>query len=124
MAKADKQTEVFKVKFATKALAFSASVISLSWFFEGWRKIHEGLNSNSIGILSAGILCTLALLTLQAFWIYADEKQKGSLVKRVPLFDRLLDSLLARRAKANALKVDVEEESSLVEGFAWDVPHC
>jgi cytochrome bd-type quinol oxidase subunit 1 len=101
----EKQTSpaaVFKVKFAVKASAFCASVITLSWFFEGWRKIHEALNPASIGILAAGTLCTLGLLAIQSFWIYAEEKQKGSLVREIPLFDLILEKLLAKRANAAA----------------------
>ena len=93
---------VLKVKFALKATAFCASVMTLSWFFEGWRKIHEGLGFWSVSILLAGIFCTIALIIVQAFWIYVEEKQKGSLLRRIALFDKLYDGLVQRKLAQNA----------------------
>ena len=49
---------VFKVKFAMKAIAFSCAVVSLSWFFEGWREIHRAVNFATVGILVVGVVGT------------------------------------------------------------------
>lgn len=89
-------TKRLKVRFAFKTAAFIASVISLSWFFEGWRKINEEATVMHFGILIGGTLLTLALIGLQAYWIYIEEKTKGTLKKRINLFDKIesyLDSL-------------------------------
>ena len=88
---------VLKIKFVFKAAAFWASVLTLSWFFEGWRKIHEGIGFYSVSILVLGIVCTAALVALQAFWIYIEEKQKGSLLRRIQLFEKLYDGLVQRQ---------------------------
>ncbi|HEY9755687.1 MAG TPA: hypothetical protein V6C97_11035 [Oculatellaceae cyanobacterium] len=92
-----KSGAVLKIKFAYKAAAFWASVMTLSWFFEGWRKIHESIGVYSVSILTLGIVCTAALVTLQAFWIYIEEKQKGSLLRRVGLFEKLYEGLVQRQ---------------------------
>lgn len=82
-------TKRLKVRFAFKAAAFIASVISLSWFFEGWRKINEEATIIHFGILIGGTLLTLALIGLQAYWIYIEEKTKGTLKKRIGVFDKI-----------------------------------
>ncbi len=89
-------TKRLKVRFAFKAAAFIASVISLSWFFEGWRKINEEATIMHFSILIGGTLLTLALIGLQAYWIYIEEKTKGTLKKHITLFDKIesyLDNL-------------------------------
>ena len=93
---------VLKVKFVMRAAAFCASVVTLSWFFEGWRRIHQDLGFWSVATLIAGILCTTGLIVVQAFWIYVDEKQKGSLLRRIPLFDKLYEGLVQRKLAQNA----------------------
>jgi hypothetical protein len=92
-----KSGAVLKIKFAFKAAAFWASVLTLSWFFEGWRKIHESVGVYSVSVLLLGIVCTTALVGLQAFWIYVEEKQKGSLLRRIQLFEKLYDGLVQRQ---------------------------
>jgi hypothetical protein len=93
---------VLEVRFAFKATAFCASVITLSWFFAGWRQIHESIGFSSVSTLLAGIVCTGALISLQAFWIYLEEKQKGSLMRRIGLFEKLYDNLVQRKVALNA----------------------
>jgi hypothetical protein len=92
---------VFKVKFPLKAFAFCASVMTLSWFFEGWRRIHTAVDLRStslaIFILIAGVVFTAILIGLQAFWIYAEEKQKGSLLRRLELFEKLYVFFVQRK---------------------------
>jgi hypothetical protein len=91
-----------KVKFALKAAAFCASVLTLSWFFEGWRRIHQELGFVSVSILIAGVVCTLGLIVVQAFWVYVEEKQKGALLRRIGLFETLYENLVQRKLANNA----------------------
>jgi hypothetical protein len=93
---------ILKVKFSLKAAAFCASVLTLSWFFEGWRRIHQEPGFLSVSILIAGVLCTLALIAVQAFWIYAEEKQKGALMRRIGPFEKLYEKLVQRKLANNA----------------------
>lgn len=109
-----KTQSTFKVKFISKALVFSACVLTLSWFFAGWRMIHEAFNLYSLGVMLAGALSTLFLLSLQAFWIYADEKQKGRAVRRMPLFDRLLGELSERKELIEHQKICARERGDHV----------
>lgn len=95
-------TKRLKVRFAFKAAAFIASVITLSWFFEGWRKVNEALTIAHVGILVGGTLLTLALIGLQAYWIYIEEKSKGTLKKKIGLFDKIesyLESLGSKKGE-------------------------
>lgn len=97
-----KRLPILKIRFAFKAIAFIASVISLSWFFEGWRKINEAATVMHIGILIGGTLLTLALICLQAYWIYIEEKTKGTLKKRIGVFDKIetyLESLASQKGE-------------------------
>ena len=89
---------VFKVKFANKAIAFCCAVVSLSWFFEGWREIHRVVNFVTVGTLVAGTVVTLMLLGLMTFWTYCEEKQKGTLVRRIGLFETLYENVMKRHA--------------------------
>jgi hypothetical protein len=93
---------ILKVKFSLKAAAFCASVLTLSWFFEGWRRIHQNLGFVSVSILIAGVVCTLGLIAVQAFWIYVEEKQKGALLRRIGLFEKLHENLVQRKLANNA----------------------
>ena len=91
-----------KVRFAFKVVAFIASVISLSWFFEGWRKVNESATVMHFGILIGGTLTTLALIGLQAYWIYIEEKTRGTLKKRIGVFDKIesyLESLASKKGE-------------------------
>lgn len=92
-------TKRLKVRFAIKAAAFIASVISLSWFFEGWRKINESATLMHFGILIGGTLVTLALIGLQAYWIYIEEKSKGTLKKKIGLFDKIESYLDSKKGE-------------------------
>ena len=89
---------VFKVRFIMKAIAFCCAVISLSWFFEGWREIHRVVNFATVGILVVGTVGTLMLLGLMTFWTYCEEKQKGTLVRRLALFETLYEIVMKRHA--------------------------
>jgi hypothetical protein len=93
---------ILKVKFSLKVVAFCASVMTLSWFFEGWRRIHQDAGFWSVSILIAGIVCTVGLIAIQAFWIYVEEKQKGALLRRIDLFEKLYEGLVQRKLANNA----------------------
>ena len=83
------KTRPLKVKFQVKALALVLSVISLSWFFEGMRQIKQSVSVGHVVLLVAAVLSTVMLLWIQAFWIYLEEKSKGSLKKKVAHFDKM-----------------------------------
>jgi hypothetical protein len=85
-----------KVKFQVKLVAFVAATLSLSLFFEGYRDVTREPSFTNFALLIAGITFTALLLWLQAFWIYVEEKSKGSLKKTVVHFDKLEDVLLRR----------------------------
>lgn len=74
---------------AIKWSVFIASVITLSWFFAGWRQINESGQIGDWAVLVGGTVCTLLLLGVQAYWIYFEEKEKGKLIKRVELFEKI-----------------------------------
>jgi hypothetical protein len=86
----------FKVKFGWKALAFVATTITLSWFFEGYREVQKGWTLSHTGVLAAGIGCTLVMLGVQGYWIYVEEKLKGTLKRRIDLFERIYTHLQKR----------------------------
>lgn len=87
-----------KVKLPIKLFAFTLTVITLSWFFEGWREIQKEPGLVSGAYLFFGTTLTLLLLAVQGYWIYIEEKSTGKLVRKVKLFDKIEAKLLARRA--------------------------
>ncbi len=68
---------------------FIASVITLSWFFAGWRQVNESGQIGDWAILVGGTLSTILLIGVQGYWIYFEEKAKGRLMKRVELFEKI-----------------------------------
>lgn len=80
---------VYKVKFAFKVVAFVCAVISLSWFFEGWRQVSQAPTPAHVGMLILGTVCTLAVLGLMGYWTYFEEKAKGTLRKRIGLYEQI-----------------------------------
>lgn len=85
-----------KTHWAVKLSAFVASVFTLSMFFAGWRQVNEAANLANWSLLVGGTVLTLALIFLQGYWIYFDEKAKGTLRKRIELYERIHDALAAR----------------------------
>lgn len=85
-----------KVKFQLKLVAFVAATLSLSLIFEGYRQVSHEPSLFHFTLLVAGIALTALLIWLQAFWIYVEEKSKGSLKKTVVHFDKLEGVLLRR----------------------------
>jgi hypothetical protein len=78
-----------KVKLPWKVVAFVAATISLSLWFESWRQVSRVQSLAHIMFFLAATLLTLLLVWLQAFWIYLEEKSKGTLTRRVAYFDQL-----------------------------------
>lgn len=78
-----------KIHWTIKVMAFAASVAALSCFFAGWRQVHESSNFANWAVLLGGTAATLLLLTLQGYWIYFAEKEKGTLRKRIVLFEKI-----------------------------------
>jgi dolichyl-phosphate-mannose--protein O-mannosyl transferase len=83
------QSSRLKVKLPYKLLALGCSVIALSWFFEGYRQVSQSPSIAHCAVLVLGVMTTAFLLWLQAFWIYVEEKSKGTLNKEILHFDRL-----------------------------------
>lgn len=78
-----------KVTFRAKAAAFVMTVITLSWFFEGWRQVSAGVTLSHCAVLAAGTGLTLVLLAVQGYWIYVEEKTKGTLKRRIGIYERI-----------------------------------
>ena len=78
-----------KVKFAYKFVNFCLAAYALSWFFEGWREINKELTVGNAAILVAGTVATIFFLAVHFYWIYFEEKSKGTLKKRVELFEKI-----------------------------------
>jgi thiosulfate reductase cytochrome b subunit len=102
-----------KVHWVAKLGAFAGSVLSLSWFFAGWRQVHEAPTAANWLLLATGVLVTAFLVTLQGYWIYFDEKAKGSLRKRIDFYERIHNAL---NAKAKAAACCADEGMSDTDG--------
>jgi hypothetical protein len=105
----------FKVKFGVKLMLFTFSVVALSWFFEGSRQIQQTVNFSSVGYLVAGVVLTLALVLVQAFLIYAEERAKGTRTRNIPFFDKLYVQYVAGRAGAKQTEPGPDIHSIEVE---------
>lgn len=90
---ADTSSKRLKIKFVYKFFAFVFSVVALSWFFEGTRQIQAGLSVSAIVYVLAGSLLTVALIGVQAFFIYAEEKSKDNRTRKIRLFDSIYERL-------------------------------
>lgn len=89
------------IHWSLKWSIFAASVIGLSWFFAGWRQVNEHGGLGDWGVLFGGTASTLLLLTVQGYWIYVEEKQKGKLTKRIELFEKIEKYMQDRKAIKN-----------------------
>lgn len=78
-----------KTHWSLRYSLFIFSVISLSWFFAGWRGINEHGSVADWATLIGGTTLTIGLLAVQGYWIYIEELKKGSLRRHIPLFDRI-----------------------------------
>lgn len=96
----DEPKQHIKVRFKAKAAAFVLATLSLSWFFEGWRQINTVGNIQSYAIIILGTASTLFTLCVWAYWIYMEEKSKGTLKKRIVLFESV-SRFLSEKESAN-----------------------
>ncbi len=91
-----------KVTFKAKAAAFVLTVITLSWFFEGWRQVSASITVPHCAILAAGTGLTLVLLAVQGYWIYVEEKTKGTLKRRIGMYEQIYaNSGSSRRSRGS-----------------------
>lgn len=79
----------FKVKLPIRIAVIILSVLALSWFFEGWREINKSITLVHVAVFVSGTVVTAALLYLQGFWIYLEEKYKGTLRRQIEHFEKL-----------------------------------
>lgn len=86
---------------------FVASVITLSWFFAGWRQVNESGQLSDWGVLVGGTLSTALLLFIQGYWIYFEEKEKGKLTKRVAIYEKI-KAYLDSKADAKVVQTAIE----------------
>lgn len=93
-----------KTHWSLRYSFFIASVISLSWFFAGWRGINENGALADWALLVGATLLTLLLLAVQGYWIYVEELRKGSLKRRIAIYDRIHEKLAARGLERAAQK--------------------
>ena len=103
--KKESQIAPFKVKLPLKLFVFACSVVSLSWFFEGHRRFQQALTMDAIAYLAVGVFLTLALVVVQAFFIYAEEKAKGNRTRTIKPFDKMYETLTKRQAKINVNEI-------------------
>lgn len=69
-------------------------------FFAGWREINTEFGTTACVTLASGTLMTLFLVALQSYWIYFEEKNKGTLQRKIPLFDAI-HSFVDKRMSGN-----------------------
>ena len=85
-----------KIKFSHKLIVFAGAVLALSWFFEGCRKVQESFSVPHLAILLIGTLLTILFMGIYSYWIYLEEKLKGTLKKRIELFEKIHVFLIKR----------------------------
>jgi len=90
------------IHWSVKTSAFALSVWTLSVFFAGWREINTEFGPAACLTLASGTVMTLLLIALQGYWIYFEEKSKGTLQRKVPLFDAI-HSFVDKRMAGNRL---------------------
>jgi len=91
--------KTWRVKPSIKIAVVLLSILALSLFFEGWRQVKSSMTAWHFAIMVSGTVTTIFLLWVQAFWIYMEEKSKGTLKKKIVHFDRLQRYLENRKAR-------------------------
>jgi len=76
-----------RVNGAIRWGAFGLATYTLSLFLAGWREINTTGHWTGFALLAAGVIFTGLLLALQAYWIYFEEKNKGSLRRSSKFFE-------------------------------------
>jgi hypothetical protein len=72
-----------------KTAAFIVSIVFMSWSFAGYRAIQQEPTLLNWCALSASVLATILMLSVQGYWIYIEEMNKGTLRRKIVLFDRI-----------------------------------
>jgi hypothetical protein len=93
---------MMSIHWSYKLSAFAGSVVTLSWLFAGWRQVNESGAIADWALLLVGILSTAVLLLLQGYWIYIEEKVKGSLKKNIALYETIYAKLQSNKEKGNS----------------------
>jgi hypothetical protein len=83
------KVKTWRLKSSIKLTVMVLSILALSLFFEGWRQVKSSMTTGHCAMLVSGTVATVFLLWVQAFWIYIEEKSKGTLKKKIVHFDRL-----------------------------------
>jgi len=91
--------KTWRVKPSIKITVMVLSILALSLFFEGWRQVKSSMTAWHFIIMVSGTVTTIFLLWMQAFWIYVEEKSKGTLKKKIVHFDRLQEYLAKRKCR-------------------------
>jgi hypothetical protein len=78
-----------RVNGAVRWGAFALATYTLSLFFAGWREINTTGHWSGFLLLAAGVVFTGTILMLQCYWIYFEEKNKGTLHRKSKIFDAL-----------------------------------
>jgi hypothetical protein len=80
---------VMKISLSVKTAAFIASIIFMSWSFAGYRAIQQAPTLSNLCVLLAAVLATVLMLAVQGYWIYVEEMDKGTLRRKIVIFDRI-----------------------------------
>ena len=83
----------FKVKWTIKLAVFAMATVALSWVFEGFRQVNAGPNATGLALLFGGSTLTILFVGVYGFFMYAEERAKGSRLRNIPLFDRWYKTL-------------------------------
>jgi hypothetical protein len=95
-----------KVHWSIRTIAFIASVLTLSLFFAGWRELTEsGHIVYGAFVMTAGTVLTGLMLVLQGYWIYFEEKEKGTLRRHIRWYESLYSALNALCATNPAVRL-------------------
>jgi hypothetical protein len=86
-----------KIRMVLKVFVFCCSTVTLSWFFEGLRQCKEVPGLQGPVVLAVGAILTLALVALQGFFIYCEERSKGGHTRKIALFDSWYEILTKKK---------------------------
>lgn len=94
-----------RVKGVVRWSAFAAATYTLSLFFAGWREINTTGQLSGFVLLALGVVFTGLLIMLQAYWIYFEERNKGSLRRQSKMFEWLHAFIEARFADNKIIRL-------------------
>ncbi len=83
----------FKVKWTIKLAVFAMATVALSWVFEGFRQVNAAPTATGLALLFGGSTLTILFVGVYGFFMYAEERAKGSRLRNIPLFDRWYKTL-------------------------------